>query len=67
MRIPKLIQRLRGKPSGFSIIRLLPIALVLSDAVFAVLNQRRLRRLEARINRPIRAGVRAAKAAAARA
>ena len=65
MRIPKLI-RLRGKPR-FSIIPLVPIALVLSDVVFAVLNRRRLKRLEARVARPIKAGVRAAKAEAARA
>ena len=66
MRIPRLIPRLRGKPR-FPIISLIPIALVVSDAVLAVLNQRRLKRLEARIARPIKAGLRAAKAEAARA
>lgn len=58
MRIPKLIQRLRGK-SRFSPASVLPIALVVSEAVFAVLNYRRLQRLEARISRAKAAPVRA--------
>lgn len=59
MRIPKLIQRLRGKPRVSPVIRLVPIALALSEAVFAVLNHRRLKRLEARIARPRAAAARA--------
>jgi hypothetical protein len=48
----KLIRRLRGVPL-FPVIPILPIAIVVSDAVFAVLNFRRLKRLEGRIVRPI--------------
>ncbi|HET9385070.1 MAG TPA: hypothetical protein VFO67_07970 [Gemmatimonadales bacterium] len=59
MRIPKLIQRLGRKPKAFSIVPLIPIALVVTDAVFAILNQRRLKRLEARVARPRAAAARA--------
>jgi len=64
MRIHKLIQRLRGNVPLFPVIPLVPLAIVVSDAVFAVLNFRRLKRLEARIARPIQSGVRTARAAA---
>jgi hypothetical protein len=67
MRVRKLIQRLRGNVPLFPAIPLVPIAIVVSDAVFAVLNFRRLKRLEARINRPILANGRAAKVARAHA
>ena len=62
MRVRKLIQRLRGNVPLFPAIPLVPIAIVVSDAVFAILNFRRLKRLEARMNRPIHAGVRQARA-----
>ena len=62
MRTPKLIQRLQGKPRLFPMIPIVPIAIVLSNAVFAVLNFRGLKRLEARVDRPIRSNGRAAKA-----
>jgi hypothetical protein len=64
MRIRKLIQRLRGNVPLFPVIPLVPLAIVVSDAVFAVLNFRRLKRLEARIARPIQSGGRTARAAA---
>jgi hypothetical protein len=63
MRIRKLIQRLRGNVPLFPMIPIVPIAIVLSNAVFAVLNFRGLKRLEARVNRPIRSNSRAARAA----
>jgi hypothetical protein len=60
MRVKKLIQRLRNVPL-FPVIPLVPIGIVVTDAVLAVLNFRRLKRLETRVARPI-AGVRPAKA-----
>jgi hypothetical protein len=50
MRVRKLIQRLRGVPL-FPVIPLLPIGIVVSDAVLAVLNFRRLKRLETSVAR----------------
>jgi hypothetical protein len=51
-----LIHRLRNVPL-FPIIPVLPIALVVSDAVFGILNFRRLKRLETKV-RPSLAGAR---------
>lgn len=67
MRIRKLIQRLRGNVPLFPVIPIVPIAIVLSNAVFAVLNFRGLKRLEARVNRPMQANGRAARVAKAHA
>jgi hypothetical protein len=61
-----LTQRLKNVPL-FPVIPILPIAIVVSDAVFAVLNFRRLKRLETRIARPAPAGIRSARVAGARA
>ena len=65
MKIRKLIHRLRGNVPMFPVIPIVPIALVLSNAVIAVLNFRGLKRLEARVklNRPIQANGRAARVA----
>ena len=63
MRVRKLIQRLRGVPA-FPVIPIVPIAIVVSDAVLAILNFRRLKRLETRVGRTIHSNGRAAKVAA---
>jgi hypothetical protein len=52
-----LIHRLRNVPL-FPVIPVLPIALVVSDAVFAILNFRRLKRLETKVARPSLSGAR---------
>ena len=65
MPIRKLIKRLRGNVPMFPVIPIVPIALVLSNAVIAVLNFRGLKRLEARVDRPIRANGRSARVARA--
>ena len=62
MRIRKLIQRLRGNVPLFPVIPLVPLAIVVSEAVFAVLNFRRLKRLEGRMVRPIQSNGRSARA-----
>jgi hypothetical protein len=72
MRARKLIQRLKNVPL-FPVIPLLPIGLVVSEIVFAVMNFRRLKRLETRIvrergrgrGRPVHANSRSARVAAA--
>ena len=68
MRVRKLIQRLRSVPL-FPVIPLVPIGIVVTDAVLAVLNFRRLRRLEAKVGRgaAVHANSRSARVAAARA
>jgi hypothetical protein len=57
MRVRKLIQRLKGAP-------LVPIGIVVSNVVFAVMNFRRLKRLETRMVRPVQTNSRPARAAA---
>ena len=70
MRARKLIQRLKNVPL-FPVIPLLPIGIVVSEIVFAVMNFRRLKRLETRIvrergrGRPVHANSRSARVAAA--
>ncbi len=66
MRVRKLIQRLRGVPL-FPVIPLVPIGIVVSDVVLAVMNFRRLKRLETRVGRPLNSNSGPARAAAARA
>ena len=66
MRLRKLIQRLKNVPL-FPVLPLVPIGIVVSDVVLAVINFRRLKRLETRVGRPLHANSRPARAAAARA
>ena len=56
MRVRKLIQRLKNVPL-FPVIPLVPIGIVVSDVVLAILNFGRLKRLETRAGRPARVGV----------
>ena len=51
MRAPKLFHRIKNLPL-FPVIPLVPIAIVVGDAVFGILNFRRLKRLETRVSRP---------------
>ena len=62
MRIPKLFHRVKNVPL-FPVIPLIPLALVVSDAVLAILNFKRLKRLETRVGRPTHANGRAARVA----
>ena len=66
MRVRKLIQRLKNVPL-FPVIPLVPIGMVVSDIVLAIMNFRRLKRLETRVGRPVHSNSRPARAAAARA
>jgi hypothetical protein len=66
MRLRKLIQRLKNVPL-FPVIPLVPIGIVVSDVVLAIMNYRRLKRLETRIARPLHSNSRPAKVAAAHA
>ena len=53
MQIGKLMHRMRKGPL-FPVIPIVPVGIVVSNIVFGVLNFRRLRRLETRIERPKR-------------
>ena len=67
MKVRKMIQRLSGRTPLFPVIPILPMAIVLGEAVFAVLNFQRLKRLERRVARPIQSNGRAARVARAHA
>ena len=66
MQLRKLIKRLKNVPL-FPVIPLVPIGIVVSDVVLAVMNFRRLKRLETRVGRPLHSNSRPARVAAARA
>lgn len=62
MRIPRLFHRVKNLPF-FPAIPLIPLAIVLSDAVLGVLTFKRLKRLETRVARPTHANGRSARVA----
>ena len=63
MQVRKLIQRLKNVPL-FPVIPLVPIGIIVSDVVLAIMNFRRLKRLEARVGRPLHTNSRPARVAA---
>ena len=66
MRVRKLIQRLKNVPL-FPVIPLVPIGIIVSDVVLAIMNFRRLKRLETRVGRPLHSNSSPPRVAVARA
>ena len=64
MQLRKLIKRLKNVPL-FPVIPLVPIGIIVSDVVLAIMNFRRLKRLETRVGRQLHSNSRPARVARA--